>query len=242
MKRQIFFLSFIFGLAIATQYAPIPSVPDGLSQGGNSSTLKLKFEAFFDLMCPDSKGSYAILKPLLPKILANDQFQFTIHFFPLVFHREAYTMSEAVHYIKKTYGNEKALEFIDLIFTNQESFGTPETYNKTRFEVEDEVAQLVLKNLNLNTTKDVYLTGVRESANDEASRVSWKFGCSKGVTGTPIFFANGVKVDGAEAFDAKGFTDFFNQYLGGAKKEFLDVKRPQSSFIELWELLIKKVK
>ena len=243
MRNTTIFGVFLASILVAncTQYAPIPPIPDGLKagKGQDSEGLKLSFSAFYDLMCPDSKAGYAILKPLLPQFLSNPNFLFTIHFFPLVFHREAYTMSEAVHFIQKEFGPQKAFEFIDLIFEHQEFFGTPETYNRTRSQVEKQVYALVKDNLNLNISESQYLAGVRDSNNDEASRISWKYACSKGVTGTPIYFANGVKVDGAESFDAQGFKDFFGQFLGPQNSESETESNESISSLKK-KLLLKK--
>ena len=138
-------------------------------------------------------------------------FAFTIHFFPLVFHREAYTMSEGVHFIQKEFGSVNATKFVDLVFKNQDAFGTNATYDKTRFEVEDQLAALVESELGI--PKQVYLEGVRKRANDLASRTSWKYGCSKGVLGTPTYFANGVFFDGGASLDANGFVEFVRKYV-----------------------------
>jgi len=43
---------------------------------------------------------------------------------------------------------------------------------------------------------------------DIESRSSWKYGCSRGISGTPIFLANGVIIDGAENWDASTWTVF----------------------------------
>ena len=38
---------------------------------------------------------------------------------------------------------------------------------------------------------------------DIEARASYKFGCSRSVAGTPIFFVNGVMLDGAEEWKAE---------------------------------------
>ena len=35
------------------------------------------------------------------------------------------------------------------------------------------------------------------------TRYSWKYGCSRGISGAPIYLANGVVVDGSEAWGVK---------------------------------------
>ena len=38
------------------------------------------------------------------------------------------------------------------------------------------------------------MTGYGGTAMDAQTRVAWKYACSRGVTGTPVFFVNGVPV------------------------------------------------
>lgn len=36
------------------------------------------------------------------------------------------------------------------------------------------------------------MAGLKDRSNDLATRVSWKYACSRAVAGTPTFFVNGV--------------------------------------------------
>ena len=66
-----------------TQYVPIPNVYDGVTVGNPAA--KLHIEAFFDLLCPDSKASNAVFNKLFTMI-DNDKIAFTYHLFPLPYH------------------------------------------------------------------------------------------------------------------------------------------------------------
>lgn len=48
---------------------------------------------------------------------------------------------------------------------------------------------------------------------DAATRAEWKYGTSLGVSGTPIFYANGVRIDGAEDYKYGDWLNFFNKYI-----------------------------
>jgi protein-disulfide isomerase len=37
-----------------------------------------------------------------------------------------------------------------------------------------------------------YKAGFNDSKSDQATRISFKYGCARGVTGTPYFFVNGI--------------------------------------------------
>ena len=48
---------------------------------------------------------------------------------------------------------------------------------------------------------------------DAAARAEWKYGTSLGVSGTPIFYANGVRIDGAGDWKYSEWVDFFKKYV-----------------------------
>lgn len=50
------------------------------------------------------------------------------------------------------------------------------------------------------------------STSDAATRAEWKYGTSLGVSGTPIFYANGVRIDGADSYKYADWIDFFTKY------------------------------
>jgi hypothetical protein len=55
---------------------------------------------------------------------------------------------------------------------------------------------------------------------DLESRTSWKYGCSRGISGTPIFLANGVVLDGAESWQADDW------------KTFIEIKAGSTQFLQ----------
>lgn len=40
--------------------------------------------------------------------------------------------------------------------------------------------------------QDTFAAGLKDRSNDLATRVSWKYACSRAVAGTPTYFINGV--------------------------------------------------
>jgi hypothetical protein len=51
------------------------------------------------------------------------------------------------------------------------------------------------------------------SPEDGASRREWKYsGSSNAISGTPIFYANGVRIDGAEDWKYGEWLKFFEDY------------------------------
>ena len=87
-------------------------------------------------------------------------------------------------------------KFVDAFFAAQDSFNNGPTANQTATEVKERMTSLAIK-----------ATGVSKAPFDEAftyhsqaesaTRVSWKYGCARGVFGTPTFLVNGVPVPAA---------------------------------------------
>ena len=202
-----------------SQNTPIPTTPDGYARG--SETPELHIEAYYDLLCPGSQSQWNILEPVLRNtfnITNNQTLRFTIHLFPLPYHIHSFTVSQGAKIIA---ANQKKasdiFDYLDLIFRVQTSFETDFTFNKTQ--------QQIKNSLNGYTTAEFpyvsnYFLSDLASGNqyDSDTRVSWKYGLSNRVTGTPTFFANGVAIDGGYTFTADDWTKFINggyiDYLG----------------------------
>lgn len=69
--KSLIIVAILIGLVSTTQYTPLTNVYDGLSIG-KSTTLVI--EAFYDLLCPDSKESFFIFQEVLT-ILGQSRFQ-----------------------------------------------------------------------------------------------------------------------------------------------------------------------
>ena len=50
------------------------------------------------------------------------------------------------------------------------------------------------------------------STSDISSRGEWKYATSLGVSGTPIFYANGIRIDGAENWKYAEWIAFLTKY------------------------------
>eukprot|EP01028_Stygiella_incarcerata_P000755 TRINITY_DN1117_c0_g1_i1.p1 TRINITY_DN1117_c0_g1~~TRINITY_DN1117_c0_g1_i1.p1 ORF type:complete len:234 (-),score=38.75 TRINITY_DN1117_c0_g1_i1:68-688(-) len=176
-------------LSLAIQAIPIPPQRDGYAVGKTGATLQL--EMFGDLLCPDTAEVYEkIVKPLNQKMASND-YQFWLHLFPLPYHRNSYDVNRGALCAAEMSG-DLFWSFVDYSLANQAKLWNEPTYEKSQ----DEVTQIIgdwAAQVGLNRGNFLSLMG--NSTTDEALRVSWKFACSRGVTGTPYFVLNGVIVN-----------------------------------------------
>lgn len=77
----------LISTAFAIQYVPIPDTPNGYVAKG--ATSKLVIEAYYDLVCPDSKESFETLERVMLDI-GEDKFKYVIRMFPLPYHKAAF--------------------------------------------------------------------------------------------------------------------------------------------------------
>jgi hypothetical protein len=84
---------------------------------------------------------------------------------------------------------------LELVFENQESFLNPNTNHETPAHV---VSRFVSLASELGVSANTFEAGFNDSVTDQATRISFKYGCSRGVVGTPTYLVNGVNVAGAD--------------------------------------------
>ena len=204
-------LAVVFFAVFASQDVPIPSRPDGFSLGSNTPTLHI--EAFFDLLCPDSRDSWGVLQALLATeyhITTNQTLRFTAHIFPLPYHINSFLVSQGARVIADNLQQPADIwTYINYIFAIQTLFYNQATASLTQEQVQQKLVGLV--NKLLPNYAGVFEKGLEYGTPfDYEARISWKYGCSRGVTGAPVYLANGVRINGADSFTAAQWGNFLN--------------------------------
>ena len=210
MFKSLLLLSVLY-ISLASQTIPLPKTLDGLSLGQSNSSFVL--EAHYDLLCPDSRDSYFILSQVLQdfNLSTNSNFLFTIHFFPLPYHTFAHRVAIGERYLQDNFGSIVAWEYVELMFRTQETFYNGNISNSTLMATDEKLARHVEKNIGVPA--DFFLNGLNDSDYDGEVRISWKFGCSRTVSGAPFYFVNGIKVDDAPGFNYTGWVNFLQDYV-----------------------------
>lgn len=144
--------------------------------GSNDATITLV--EYGDYQCPHCGHAYPVVKQI-QKDFGSD-LRFVFRNFPLTqIHQYAFGAAEAAE-LAGEYG--KFWQMHDLIFENQDRLDVPHLVNYA-------------KKLGINEME--FLT--RLESNEKAKKVKDDFmgGVESGVNGTPSFFINGAKYDGA---------------------------------------------
>ncbi|KAK1441030.1 hypothetical protein QVD17_06866 [Tagetes erecta] len=186
-----FILIVILTLLVRSQSA-IPSRYDGfVYRKRAASTSTVFIEAFYDPVCPDSRGSWPPLKQALdhygPALVS-----LIVHPFPLPYHDNAFITSRALHIVNELNASA-TYPLLDAFFKHQERFYNAQTSNMSREAVLDQVIGFASSTLG-NSLHSAIKSGFNDSKTGIKTRVSFKYGCSRGVYGTPFFFVNGFLI------------------------------------------------
>jgi len=177
---------------LTTAQLPIPNRYDGFSQGSPSSPIL--FEAFFDLLCPDCAAAWPNIQSVLAYYNPSGHpsaLRFYLHVFPLPYHTWAYSASQGAQAIWSN-APQLIFKYVDTMFAAQSSFWNGATATMSARQVQSLMATVVQQGTGFPSSS--FLSGLNNSTYDWNGRISWKYGCSRGVAGTPTFFVNGIPV------------------------------------------------
>jgi hypothetical protein len=116
-------------------------------------------------------------------------------------------------------GGVSATKFADFIFAQQSNFWNGAIANQTLAATDALLAQMVVANK--LSTASAFAAGMASPTINMDARISWKYGCSRGVAGTPTFFINGVTLDADPSWSLADWRSVLDPLL-----------QPQPKFIE----------
>ena len=187
----------------AQQLTPIPSPIDGFYLGPVFSNYTL--EVFYDHLCPDSKAAF----PGLYQYWQANQawLGLNIHILPLSWHEFSFVAAQAGRYIQLTYPS-KFINFLtyffqyqNLIINNYPSWDFP--------TVQLKIAGLTNQATGISTNE--ILNALNDDDINESTRVSWKYGISRLISGAPLYLINDIWVPGVTGFTTSAqWSDFFS--------------------------------
>ncbi|CAA7410753.1 unnamed protein product [Spirodela intermedia] len=194
----LFFFAFSFccrwfhrglaGAAIPARYDGFV-YPVGAPVGEDS----ILVEAFFDPICPDSRDAWPPLKRITleyaPRIFLE------VHPFPLPYHDNSFFSCRALH-ISNKLNRSTTYPLLELFFEHQEKLYNQPTRNISRESVIRRMVKLATKATG-DSSQSALERGFEDLETDLAARTSFKYGCSRGVIGTPFFIVNGFPLPGA---------------------------------------------
>lgn len=137
-----------------------------------------------------------------------------VHVFPLPYHQMSFLANEGAWVLGELSGggDDKALCWMNSCWKNQESWGNGATANMSFTDVVGLMGKAAESECGYKA--DEFKNAIESGAVNEDTRVSWKFGCARGVAGTPTFFLNGVELGpDAGGYTASQWVALLKQYL-----------------------------
>lgn len=191
---------------VATTYAFSNSVPvmgnfPGWVNGEGRTGIEVNI--YLDLLCSACQGS----NPTWNEVLATewldgtvaDQVYWTYTPFPLPYHVHTFQVTQVVPYLNylcATEDNCLLNEYKDFCFGDIQSqvLGmTDKSYNEFIAYWSETVAAEF--DLDADTLLGIYSYSTDTTNSDSNTRAMWKHAASRGVSGTPTVFINGVHID-----------------------------------------------
>ncbi|KAG6488447.1 uncharacterized protein LOC122004918 [Zingiber officinale] len=209
---------FFFVLFTSCVFASgIPSKYDGFyySGGGEGWEDVIVVDAFLDPLCPDSRDSWPTLKKVVE--LYSPLLAVIVHPFPLPYHSNSFLACRALHIANKLNASS-TFPFLELFFRYQEKYYNAPTKNITRTAMIEDMANLSIEAVGNSLSE--FLSGFDDQETDLATRISFKYGCSRGVYGAPFFFVNGFLLpDAGSALDFATWKNIIDPLLAKHKKQ-----------------------
>ncbi|XP_057974270.1 uncharacterized protein LOC131162122 [Malania oleifera] len=213
-----FFFSDLPGRIVLAQVS-IPAKYDGfVYKNGVFSPDAVMIEAFFDPLCPDSRDAWPPLKRALEYY--GHAVSLLVHPFALPYHDNAFAACRALHIINKL-NTSATYDLLEMFFKRQDKFYNQQTYYLSRAVVVSQMVEFATEAVG-NAFYSAVNSGFNDRQTDLMTRVSFKYGCSRGVYGTPFFFVNGFPLpDAGSTIDYNGWRSIIDPLVGklGAKRE-----------------------
>ncbi|XP_009772419.1 uncharacterized protein [Nicotiana sylvestris] len=201
-------------LSSVSAQVSLPSKQDGFwYENRVTKTDSILIEAFFDPVCPDSRDSWPPLKLALNHY--GSHVSLVVHPFPLPYHDNAFISSRALHIINEL-NTSATYRLLESFFGQQEKFYGKATFNMSKASVVDKITKFT-SNAVGNSNYAAIKAGFTDPKTDQATRISFKYGCVKGVYGTPFFFVNGFPLpDAGSPLDYKAWRNILDPLVSPA--------------------------
>jgi len=200
-------------IACCAAQLPIPARYDGYSVGNPSAPVVIEMHG--DILCPDARAGWQVLRKLV-KEKYHDHVKFTFHSFPLPYHRNSYVISQMLTICGSGAISKCCpIQFLDLLFKDDvlESFWNKPTESLSHLQVVAKASSFLASELEIK--EDEMKNAVARGVGDAETRISFKFGCIRGVGASPWFFINGMPSYGASEWTEKQWSEQIDALIKG---------------------------
>jgi protein-disulfide isomerase len=177
---------------VAVSAQPVQKRIDGFANPANGPlTAPVIIDKFADLLCPDCAASWPTLKQV--SAYYGNQVHIRVHTFPLPYHTWSMLACMGPNIIQqKTNSSNAIFKYIELMYAQQATYWNDPTADIPANRVITMLGDMVQQAGILDSVS--FQAGLRDYNLNVATRASWKYGCSRGVFGTPTYHVNGVVI------------------------------------------------
>lgn len=216
MIRSLIFILVVIAMALQshpTTAQPAPRFPvdpnqqpfvaqSGFFRTGDDGHGLIRIEMYGDLACKVCRADWTNVMSKVVALYSPQNVSFVFSPFPLPFHRAGFLASKS-GFVIESLKPGTFFNWVMVMFDNQDSFQNPALLNTTDFQMITMFRDLAAKNLGIDPTEFMnrmlaafpgpdITPGPDEY--DMIARAQWKMATAKAVVGTPIYFAEGVRV------------------------------------------------
>mgnify|MGYP000020325512 FL=1 len=182
---------------------PVSATSNAFTRGEKSSEIGV--DLYIDLGCSDCMNDWPMLSAVYEKYASSVKFSY--HLFPLPYHTWAFLLAKSAHVVN-LHGDSKSddvFNFIDYAYLpeSQALIYNSATTSDRYCDIQSIVSTWVVNSTTV--TADVYADAMLNDSDAEMNtRYAWKQSSLAGVSGTPMYVVNGIKVEGltdAESWD-----------------------------------------
>eukprot|EP00301_Raphidiophrys_heterophryoidea_P020241 c4991_g1_i1.p1 GENE.c4991_g1_i1~~c4991_g1_i1.p1 ORF type:complete len:198 (-),score=23.46 c4991_g1_i1:514-1107(-) len=134
----VLLLSLLLSLSqaqVSTESDSQPPVDDGFELTSFQSKEQYRLDVFVEMLCPDSKLAFSTLKSVAA---TTRGIQIQVHLFSLPYFLHSFTVLQSAYIVNSVNSRSKmfrTLDWVDLMFDNQEEFWNSATERSTRGDV-----------------------------------------------------------------------------------------------------------
>lgn len=203
MKTTAAVAALMLASPVASNSVPISPTTPGWKMGTTGAPIKMNI--FYDLLCPDSRDAYYLWNKIFPQESHvsgqkySDLIDMTVSAFVLPYHGHSWVVTKAIPYLQDICDEDATKCFMnsysELAWDHwntdlaDSSISTDDFIKKWAGMVHDKIPEI-------NTDDLESLYGHSDTHNSESrSRAMWKYAASRGISGTPQVYINGVLLD-----------------------------------------------
>ncbi|XP_061167258.1 uncharacterized protein LOC133176107 [Saccostrea echinata] len=173
------------------QEVPIPPRTLGYvyAYGTRTNLTAVTIDAFFDPLCPDSKQAFPTLLQVANHY-GPDVLTLRLHMFPLPYHRNSFLVSMGTEVINQMSTSTNGVyDWAKRVYDNIYSLSNAATHTRSEADVTNMLGDIAAQ---MGLQKATFLQKIADPWVDMHVRMDWKYACTRGVSGTPLYAINNV--------------------------------------------------